>query len=72
MAAKKKEKVLVITDELTNEIGRALYLNALDLGHTSLYVELKLWQTHGQEPPKYVAELMKQFDVVMSIRKFSY
>ncbi|VAX28319.1 hypothetical protein MNBD_IGNAVI01-1467, partial [hydrothermal vent metagenome] len=65
MAVKKKEKVLVVTDELTNEIGRALYLNALDLGHESLYVELMSWQTHGQEPPKYIAELMKQFDVVL-------
>lgn len=65
MAVKKKEKVLVVTDELTNEIGRALYLNALDLGHDSLYVELKSWQTHGQEPPKYIAKLMKQFNVVL-------
>lgn len=65
MAAKKKEKVLIVTDELTNEIGKTLYLNALDLGHESLYVELKSWETHGQEPPKYVSELMKQFDVVL-------
>jgi len=65
MATKKKEKVLIVTDELTNEIGKALYLNALDLGYEALYVEMKSWQTHGQEPPKYVAELMKQFDVVL-------
>ncbi|MCK5455800.1 MAG: aminopeptidase, partial [Melioribacteraceae bacterium] len=65
MAAKKKENVLIVTDELTDEIGKALYLNALDLGHESLYVELKSWETHGQEPPKYVSELMKQFDVVL-------
>lgn len=65
MATKKKEKVLVVTDELTNDIGKALYLNAIDLGHESLFVELKSWETHGQEPPKYVSELMKQFDVVL-------
>jgi len=65
MATKKKEKVLVVTDELTNEIGKALYQNSMDLGHESLYVELKSWETHGQEPPKYVSELMKQFDVVL-------
>ncbi|MEN8191869.1 MAG: aminopeptidase [Bacteroidota bacterium] len=65
MATKKKEKVLVVTDELTNEIGKALYINALDLGHEALYVELKSWETHGQEPPKYVTELMKQFNVVL-------
>ena len=65
MATKKKESVLVVTDELTNEIGRALYLNALDLGHESLLVEIKSWETHGQEPPKYVSELMKEFNVVL-------
>ncbi len=65
MATKKKERVLVVTDELTNEIGRALYINALDLGHEALYVEVKSWETHGQEPPKYVSELMKQFNVVL-------
>ncbi|MCK5086603.1 MAG: aminopeptidase [Melioribacteraceae bacterium] len=64
MAAKKKEKILVITDEQKNEIGRSLYENALKLGHESLLVELKSWKNHGEEPPKYVAELMKQFDVV--------
>ena len=71
MATKKKENVLVVTDELTDEIGKALYLNALDLGHESLYVELKSWETHGQEPPKYVSELMKQFDVVLLPTKIS-
>jgi len=65
MATKKKEKVLVVTDELTCEIGKALYNNSLNLGHESLYVEIKSWETHGQEPPKYVAELMKEFDVAL-------
>jgi len=65
MATKKKDKVLIITDELTNEIGKALYFNALNLGHESIYVEMKSWETHGQEPPKYVSELMKEFDVVL-------
>jgi len=65
MATKKKEKVLVVTDELTNEIGKALYLNALKLKHEALYVELKSWEVNGEEPPKYIAELMKQFDVVL-------
>lgn len=65
MATKKREKVLIVTDELTNEIGKSLYKNSLDLGHESLYVEIKAWDTHGQEPPKYVAELMKEFDVIL-------
>ena len=65
MATKQREKVLVVTDELTNEIGRALYKNALNLGHESLYVELKSWDVSGQEPPEYVADLMKRFNVIL-------
>ena len=65
MGAKKKESVLVITDEKTNEIGYSLYNNALKLGHEALFVEMKEREMHGQEPPAYVAELMKQFNVVL-------
>ncbi len=64
MGAKKKEKVLVVTDENKKEIGYALYLNALKLGHDSLFVEMKSGKINGEEPPKQVAELMKKFDVV--------
>lgn len=65
MGTKKKEKVLIITDENKKEIGYSLYQNALKLGHESLFVEMKALENHGQEPPVQVAELMKQFDVVL-------
>lgn len=65
MGAKKKESVLVITDNKTNEIGYSLYNNALKLGHEALFVEMKERDMHGQEPPAYVADLMKKFDIVL-------
>lgn len=65
MGAKKNESVLVITDELKREIGLSLYENALRLGHEALLVEMKSREINGEEPPGYVADLMKKFDVVL-------
>jgi aminopeptidase len=65
MGTNKNEKVLVITDEVKNEIGYALYSNALRLGHQSLYVEMKSGKVNGEEPPDAVGELMQKFDVVL-------
>lgn len=65
MGAKKKETVLVITDEQKREIGLSLYENAMRLGHEALFVEMKSREINGEEPPKYVAELMQKFDVVL-------
>lgn len=64
MGAKKKEKVLVITDENKREIGYSLYENAMKLGHEALLVEMKSRENNGEEPPKQIAELMQKFDVV--------
>ncbi len=65
MGAKKHEKVLIITDEIKKEIGYALYVNALRLGHQSLYIEMKSGKVNGEEPPEAIAELMQKFDVVL-------
>ncbi len=56
---------MIITDEKKKKIGYALYQNALQLGHPSLYVEMKAGKMHGEESPEQVAELMKMFDVVL-------
>ncbi len=65
MGAKKKENVLVITDENKREIGISLYENAMKLGHEALLVEMKSREINGEEPPDYVADLMKKFDIVL-------
>ncbi len=65
MAVKKKEKVLIVTDEEKKEIGEALYRNSLRLGFESLFVEMKSGKMHGEEPPSYIAELMLKFDVIL-------
>lgn len=65
MGAKKKETILVVTDELKREIGLSLYENAKSLGHEALFIEMKSREINGEEPPAYVADLMKKFDVVL-------
>jgi aminopeptidase len=64
MGAKKKETVLVITDEIKREIGYSLYEAALRLGHKSLLIEMPSGKVNGEEPPAVVADMMKRFDVV--------
>ncbi len=64
MNVRKREKILVITDERRAEIGYSLYNTARKLGFESLYVEMKVGEMHGQEPPQYIAALMQMFDVV--------
>ncbi len=65
MGTKKNETVLVVTDENKRKIGLALYEMALKLGHEALIVEMKSRKINGEEPPVYVASLMKEFDVVL-------
>lgn len=65
MGLKKKERVLVITDENKREIGYSLYQNALQLCREAVFVEMKAREFNGEEPPAEIAELMKKFDVVL-------
>ncbi|MBX2976797.1 MAG: aminopeptidase [Ignavibacteriaceae bacterium] len=64
MGAKKKERILVISDCNKKEIGYSLFSNAIRLGFEALYVEMKPGKINGEEPSKQIADLMKQFDVV--------
>lgn len=64
MGAKKKERILVISDCNKKEIGYSLFSNAIRLGYEALYVEMKPGKINGEEPPNQIADLMKQYDVV--------
>lgn len=65
MGTKEGESVLVITDEPLRLIGQALRLAAKNIGLEVTLVEILPRKTNGEEPPPPVAELMKQFDVVL-------
>ncbi len=65
MGLKRKEKLLIISDENKREIGLELFDAALDQGNEAIYVEIRSREMHGEEPPAEIADLMKKFDVVL-------
>lgn len=70
MAVKPGEKVLIVTDKPTQEIGQALY-NAADKITETTMVVIKPTGVSGKEPPKEVALLMKKFDVILCPTEYS-
>ncbi len=65
MAVKRGEKTLVITDEPAREIGYALWQAAKELGAEAIVAEIIPRESHGEEPPKPIADLMKSVDVIL-------
>lgn len=65
MAAKAGESVLVVTDDRKEDIGRAIYEAARQLGCEPMMIVMPPRERNGQEPPKAVAEAMKGADVVL-------
>lgn len=71
MGVQPDEKVLVVSDATKRKIGLNIFENALRLGFSSLYVEMKPGDVNGQEPPDAIAQLMSSFDVVFCPTKTS-
>lgn len=65
------EAFLVITDTEKEEIGRALFNVALDVGAESIIVVMKPRTRHGEEPPKPIAEMWAHVDAFLVPTKFS-
>ncbi|UCE17754.1 MAG: aminopeptidase [Gemmatimonadota bacterium] len=63
LGVKPGESVLVITDIEKRKIGYALWEAARDLGAEAMMTEILPRRTHGEEPPKALAEFMKHVDV---------
>jgi leucyl aminopeptidase (aminopeptidase T) len=71
MGAKAGESFLVITDPTREEIGRALYEEALELGLAAHYHVMPERGTDGAEPALLVAAAMKEADIVVCPTAFS-
>lgn len=65
MSVKKDEKVLILTDDNKLEIGKSLYEEAKELAKEAILLVMKPRGVSGEEPPKVVAEAMKNFDVII-------
>lgn len=65
MAVKPGETVLVVADEPTRNVGRALWEKAVEAGAEALYMEMTPRKNDGTEPPAAVAAAMLQADVIL-------
>ena len=64
MALKGYETCLVVTDWKYLNIGSAFASAANDICKESLLLLMKERESHGEEPPRIVAEAMREADVI--------
>lgn len=65
LALRPDERVAIITDEPCRIIGGAIFHVAREIAKETFLVEITPRRTHGEEPPREVAELMTTMDVVL-------
>jgi len=68
---KKGEELLVVCDDELCELAYAFYQKALSLGVETTYLLIKPRQMHGQEPPRIVAQALKQADLAVLLTSMS-
>lgn len=66
MGVQKNESILIVVDEFTRVIGNALWEEAKNLGAEAMIMEMIPRTVNGEEPPKAVAEAMKNVNVVIA------
>lgn len=65
LAVKKDETVLILTDDKRITIGKSLYNEAKQFAKEAVLMVMEPRSVSGEEPPKAVAEAMKNFDVII-------
>ena len=65
MALKSEETLLVVTDDKTLEIGKALFEAGKNIAEESFLFVMTERKVNGQEPPPAVSDLMTKFDAVI-------
>lgn len=68
---KKKEKALVICDENRLEIGKVLWYVGKEKCRECVLLGIKEGKVDGEEPPKEIERIMKGFDVITILTRFS-
>lgn len=66
LGVKPGEVVVIVVDETTRNIGRALFEEAKKLRAKPVYVEIVPGENHGNEPPASVAAALKNCDVFIA------
>jgi leucyl aminopeptidase (aminopeptidase T) len=65
LALKKTESLLVVTDDVTIEIGSVLFEVGKQISREAALLVMPVRDVNGQEPPDEIAELMTKYDVVI-------
>jgi leucyl aminopeptidase (aminopeptidase T) len=65
LSVKPEETVLVVVDKPLKKIGQAIFKAAEEVEAEVVLTEMLPRQNHGEEPPKVVAEAMKEAEVVI-------
>jgi leucyl aminopeptidase (aminopeptidase T) len=65
LAVQPGDYVLIVTDEVCQEVGRAFREVASELEAETLYLQIAARHENGEEPPIGVAEIMREMDVVL-------
>ena len=65
------EKVLIVSDNFTQDLGRLIKETALEIAKIVNHETIPPLQFHGEEPPEDIAEKMMESDVVFGMTKMS-
>lgn len=71
MGVKKGEEVLIISDSTRERIAEALFQASLDVGAEPILAKIEPRTRHGEEPPKSLAIMMMEANVVFAPTEFS-
>ncbi|WP_289137004.1 aminopeptidase [uncultured Brevibacillus sp.] len=71
LGIKENEELVIVTDEDKRPLAEALCQAGKQLGAETVLMVMKERQKSGQEPPRAIAEAMKQADVAICITKHS-
>lgn len=67
MQVKKGEKILIITDSKEREIANIFFNAAPKLKIKTALIEIPIGKVNGEEPPKWAAEEMLKYDIILLI-----
>lgn len=68
---KSNEDLCIVSDNQTLEIGDLFYEIAKNEGISVIHLNVKPLSMHGEEPPRHVADAMKESNLVVGLTKYS-
>lgn len=71
LGVKKGEVVLILTDTEKEDIGKALFDVAQEAKAEAILVKMQPRSRHGEEPPRAIANMMKNADVIIAPTQYS-